>query len=121
MLGNAMIAYAPDTTVAGPIASGTTLRVTDYPSLASVGGIATTTAGGQPIAIVRTAASTYVVLSRVCPHQGATVNASGAGFQCPLHGAQFNASGTWTGGQRTSSLHSYATTYDPTAGTLTVA
>lgn len=107
--------------VAGPIASGTTLRVADYPALASVGGIATTSVGGQPVAIVRTATSSYVVLSRVCPHQGATVNVSGAGFQCPLHGAQFNASGTWTGGQRTSSLHTYATTYDAAAGTLIVA
>lgn len=108
------------TAVTGPVASGTTLRVADYPALASVGGIATTTAGGQPIAIVRTAASTYVVLSRVCPHEQATVNANGAGFLCPLHGARFDANGTWTGGQRTSSLRSYPTTYDAAAGTLTV-
>lgn len=106
--------------VAGPVASGTTLRVADYPALAAVGGIATTTAGGQPIAVVRTAASSYVVLSRVCPHQGATVGVSGSGFRCPQHGATFAADGSWTGGERTSGLRAYATTYDAAAGTITV-
>ena len=107
-------ATAPDLT------GQASIKVTDYPALASVGGIAMVTIQGSPLAIVRTGASTYVALSRVCPHQGSTVNQSGSGFLCPNHGARFAADGTWVGGQPTSSLRSYATSYDATSGTLTI-
>jgi Rieske Fe-S protein len=104
-----------------PSLSGqTTLKVSDYPALATVGGIALVTIQSSPYAVVRTGTSSFVTLSRICPHQGSTVNQSGSGFLCPNHGAQFNASGTWTGGQSTSNLRSYATTYDASAGTLTI-
>jgi cytochrome b6-f complex iron-sulfur subunit len=108
-------ATAP-TTLSGPV----TLRVSDYPALANVGGIALATIDGGLFAITRTGASSFVTLSRVCPHQGSIVNVSGSGFLCPNHGAQFSSSGTWVGGERTSSMRSYPTAYDPTAGTLTV-
>jgi len=107
-------ATAPDLT------GQASIKVTDYPALASVGGIAMVTIQGSPLAIVRTGTSTYVALSRVCPHQGSTVNQSGSGFLCPNHGARFAADGTWVGGQPTSSLRSYATSYDATSGTLTI-
>ena len=97
-----------------------TIKVTDYPALSSVGGIAMVTIQGSPLAIVRTGTSTYVALSRICPHAGSTVNQSGSGFLCPNHGAQFSANGTWVGGQRTSNLRTYATAYDATSGTLTI-
>ena len=96
------------------------IKVTDYPALSSVGGIAMVTIQGSPLAIVRTGTSTYVALSRICPHAGSTVNQSGSGFLCPNHGAQFSANGTWVGGQRTSNLRSYATSYDAASGTLTI-
>jgi Rieske Fe-S protein len=48
------------------------------------------------------------------------VGVSSTGFTCPRHGARFNADGTWIGGQRTSSLHSYATSYDAGTGVVTV-
>lgn len=102
------------------ISGSATVKVSDYPALANVGGIATVNAGGAPLAIVRTGASSFLALSRICPHQGSIVNVSGSGFLCPNHGAQFNSTGQWVGGQRTSSLHSYATTYDATTGTLTI-
>jgi len=103
-----------------PTSVSTTLKLSDYTALATVGGVATTSVNGSPIAIVRTGASTFITLSRVCPHQGSTVNATGAGFRCPNHGATFDMNGTWTGGQRTSSLRSYATSYDAATGTLTI-
>ena len=96
------------------------IKVSDYPALSSVGGIAMVSIQGSPLAIVRTGTSTYVALSRICPHQGSTVNQSGSGFLCPNHGARFAADGTWVGGQPTSSLRSYATSYDATSGTLTI-
>lgn len=107
-------ATAPDLT------GQATIKVTDYPALSSVGGIALVTIQGSPLAIVRTSTSTYVALSRICPHQGSTVNQSGSGFLCPNHGAQFSSNGTWVGGQPTSSLRSYATSYDATSATLTI-
>jgi cytochrome b6-f complex iron-sulfur subunit len=104
-----------------PTLSGsTTIKLSDQPSLASVGGVALVTIQSSPFAIVRTGTSTFVALSRVCPHQGGTVNQSGSGFLCPNHGAQFSATGTWVGGQQTSSLHSYAISYDAAGGTLTI-
>jgi len=107
--------------VTAPTLSGsTTIKVSDYPALANVGGVALVNISGNPFAIVRTDTSTFVALSRVCPHQGSIVNATASGFLCPNHGAQFSKTGAWVGGQRTSSLHSYPATYDATAGTVTV-
>lgn len=103
------------------IASGTTIRVADFATLSSVGGVAITSLGNAPVAIVRTGASAFVVLSRVCPHQGGIVNQNGsAGFTCPVHGARFDQSGSWIGGQPTSSLHMYASTYDASTNVITV-
>lgn len=97
-----------------------TVKVSDFAALATVGGIAVTSISGSPVAIVRTSSTTFITLSRICPHQGSTVNAVSGGFKCPNHGATFNSSGTWTGGERTTNMRSYSTTYDATAGTLTI-
>ncbi|MGH9422306.1 MAG: ubiquinol-cytochrome c reductase iron-sulfur subunit [Thermoanaerobaculia bacterium] len=99
---------------------GATVKVSDYSTLASVGGVAVTTLNGTPIAIVRTGAATFITLSRICPHQGSTINQISTGFRCPNHLAQFDTTGNWVGGQRTSNMRSYVTTYDATAGTLTI-
>ena len=103
-----------------PASLSGTLRVADYAALASVGGVALVTLSGSPVAIVRTGATTFSALSRICPHQGATVSLAGSGFQCPRHGAQFTLAGTWAGGQHTSNLQSYPTSYDATTAVLTI-
>lgn len=100
--------------------TSTTIDLASYPALASVGGVATLTVSGVPVAVVRSGASSFLALSRICPHQGTTVNVVSGGFYCPNHGAQFSSDGTWTGGQRASSLTQYHTSYDATAGTLTI-
>lgn len=99
--------------------SGSSLKVADYPALASVGGVAVVSRSGQPIAIVHETDNSYRALSLICPHEGATVGTSSNGFTCPRHGARFDAYGTWTGGQRTSSMRIVATSYDVATGTLT--
>lgn len=105
--------------VTGPTGSGTaTIRLSDYPALATVGGIAII--AGTAMAAVRVDATTYAVFSLICPHAGTTVRQNGTGFRCPNHGATWNASGTWTGGQRTSGLARLNVTLDETAGVLTV-
>jgi Rieske Fe-S protein len=61
-----------------------------------------------------------LALSRVCPHQGGAINTSSGGFTCTRHGAQFSLTGQWTGGQPTSNMRSYATTFDQGTGALTI-
>jgi Rieske Fe-S protein len=100
--------------------AATSIKVSDFPALANVGGVATTNVGGTPIAIVRTGASTFAAFSRICPHQGTTIDVRSNGFQCPRHGATFNLSGQWIGGQRTSNLVSYPVDYDAPTATLTI-
>lgn len=107
-----------DTT--SPNSVSATVKVSDYATLASVGGVAVTTVNGTPVAIVRTGATTFITLSRICPHQGSTIGQITGGFRCPNHGATFNTTGVWVGGQPTSNMRSYATTYDAAAGTLTI-
>ena len=113
-------ACAGEISTAPATVSPTTLRVADYSALASVGGIALVTISGGPFAVVRTSDTSFVTLSRVCPHQGNIVSPNGSGFLCPGHGARFSANGTWVGGQPTSSLRSYATSYDASTGTITI-
>lgn len=103
--------------------SGGPLVVTlsQYPALAAVGGVARVDGGnGSPVALVRTGTATFTALSLVCTHQGTTVNLNGSGFLCPNHGARFSGTGQWQGGQPTSNLHAIATTYDATAGKVTI-
>lgn len=107
-------------TTAPSIPSGTTIKVSDFPALAANNGVALVTLSGAQLAVVRMSATSFVVLSRVCPHQGGIVNQSGSSFLCPNHGAQFTLAGQWEGGQRTSSLHSYTTSFDATTGILTI-
>lgn len=110
----------PGTPTAPGTIPSTSVTIASYTSLAKVGGVATITVDGSPIAIVREGASSFSAFSLICPHQGNTVQPVSSGFYCPGHGAQFNIQGTWIGGQRTSNLHQYSTTYDATAGTVTV-
>jgi cytochrome b6-f complex iron-sulfur subunit len=117
----ALAACGAGGSVTAPTLSGSaSIKVSDYPALASVGGVAMVNVSGSPLAVVHTDASSYVALSRVCPHQGSIVNFTGNGFLCPNHGAQFTETGTWVGGQRTSNLRSYPTSFDSTTDTLTI-
>ena len=102
------------------VPTNSSININNYPALANVGGVAMVTLGSAPVAIVRSAASSFLALSRVCPHQGGVVQLFNNDFVCPVHGATYNLSGQWIGGQRASSLHQYATSYDPTTGTLTI-
>lgn len=56
--------------------------------------------------------STYVAVSSVCTHQGATLgyDANGKRFNCPLHGSNFNENGSVINGPATTALKQYKTT-----------
>jgi nitrite reductase/ring-hydroxylating ferredoxin subunit len=107
----------------GPTGVGSvnlTVKLSDYPPLATVGGIVRVNGSTTPIAVARADASTYRAFSLVCPHERATVAVNGAGFRCPLHGATFNANGGWIGGERTSGLFEFKVSSNSGAGTITI-
>lgn len=95
-----------DDDITGPIPPGVgevTVRVSDFPTLAAVGGIAKVR-NSPAVAMTRTSTG-YVAFSMSCTHQGTTVviNDDGTIF-CPNHGAEFTSAGVWTGGQSTRNL-----------------
>lgn len=100
--------------------SSTTISLANNPALANIGGVVTMNIDGSPVAVVRESTTTFATFSMICPHQGSTVRPQGSGFFCSGHGAMFSLAGQWTGGQRTSNLRSYPTTYDASAGTITI-
>ncbi len=102
--------------------NGLVVKLTSYPVLANTGGMARVDNGnGRAVALVRTGSTTFLAFSLRCPHEGYTVNVLSSSFYCPAHGARFSGTGTWTGGQRTGNLTSLSLTYDPVAGTVTIA
>ena len=103
-----------------PSTIGATIRVSDYPALANVGGVALASVNGASLAIVRTSTTQFLALSRVCPHEAGRIDPVSSGFLCQKHGARFSATGAWTGGQRTSSMRAYPTSYDASTGVLSI-
>jgi len=115
----ALAACAADS-ILTPFSGSASVNISSYPSLATVGGVALVTLNGSPIALVRDTDTSVIALSRICPHQGGNIGTGNGGFVCPRHGAQFSLTGQWTGGERTTNMRSYATTFDVTTGDITV-
>ena len=116
-----LLAAACDNTITNPtLTQDVVVNLADYPVLAEDGGVARIAGLSTPVAVANLGGDTYVALSLVCPHAGGTVGWSGTQFVCPVHGARFAEDGRWTGGQPTSSLREYPTTYDAAAGTVTI-
>jgi cytochrome b6-f complex iron-sulfur subunit len=68
------------------------------------------TGGGKPIAVTRTSATTVVAVSRICTHQGCTVNLPRTqlgNLNCPCHGSAFTVSGSVVNGPATAPLQSF--------------
>ena len=107
------------TTSPGTVAS-TSLELSNFPALANVGGVATTSVSGTPIAIVRTSASTFSAFSRICPHQGTTINVLANEFQCPRHESDVQSVGTMDWRSAHVELVSYPVAYDATSAMLTI-
>jgi Rieske Fe-S protein len=104
------------------LAQGFTIRITDFPALQQVGGIARVDGNtSNPLAVSRLGPSTFAALSMICPHAGyKPISILSSGFRCPNHRALFAADGNWIGGQRTKDLQSYPVTHNAGAGTLTI-
>ena len=58
-------------TAPGSLSQPVTITLSEHPSLANVDGVAfVSDTNGNPLAVVRTGTSTFVALSRICPHAG---------------------------------------------------
>lgn len=88
----------PGTDATGANGGPVTIKLSDYPQLAS-GGVAQLDSY-----FVENSGGTYFALSRSCPHRGGYIGDLGNEFQCPVHGATFDLNGNWIGGQPTSSM-----------------
>jgi len=107
--------------ITGPaLGSDVLVTLSDYPGLSATGVAVRLSGVSPPVALVREGPDTFAAFSLRCPHQGTTVEVTGAGFVCPNHGARFAADGRWVGGQKTSGLHEYSTVFDPAAGTVLI-
>jgi cytochrome b6-f complex iron-sulfur subunit len=105
------------------LGTGTTIRLSDFPQLANVGVVVGITAER---ALVRTSATEFLGLSRVCTHQGCLTDIRNNEFECPCHGSIFSSNGSVVRGPNIASppigpLEKLTTTYNQAAGTVTVA
>lgn len=125
LLGGSMLFFAPAvfnscSKTADTIgATGNTsidLNSADFTALKTVGGFAYS---GNVI-IFRTSDTSYSAISRICTHQGCTVNYSSSSKRlvCPCHGAQFSSTGSVLQGPASRSLTIYTATVVGT--TLTI-
>jgi len=107
--------------------TGVTVRLSDFPGLATVGTVVDLTPAGAPDrALVRTGADTFAAFSRLCTHQQCLTDIRNNRFECPCHGSIFANDGSVIRGPNIASppitpLVRLTTTYDPAAGTVTVA
>jgi cytochrome b6-f complex iron-sulfur subunit len=107
--------FGPTATTLG---GGVTLSVADFPDLQTVG---VPVDVGHDRAVVRTGASSFVALSRICTHQGCDTGVQGDRFVCPCHGSMFSATGDVLRGPAERPLQRLSVQYDAATGTLTIA
>jgi cytochrome b6-f complex iron-sulfur subunit len=105
------------------LGQGVTIRIADFPGLAQTGTLVAIT---DDRALIRTSATTFQAFSRVCTHQGCITDIQNNRFECPCHGSIFSDDGSVVRGPNISSppitaLEKLTTTFDPVAGTVTVA
>jgi cytochrome b6-f complex iron-sulfur subunit len=117
--GDGQIGPAP-ATLGG---TGVTVNLSEFPGLATVGTLVAVT-GDR--ALVRTSATTFLGLSRVCTHQGCITDIRNNRFECPCHGSVFSNDGSVVHGPDIASppiapLDHLATTFNQAANTVTVA
>jgi Rieske Fe-S protein len=108
---------------AATLGSGVTIKLSDFPELATVGTLVGITVDR---ALVRTGATTFLGLSRVCTHQGCLTDIRENELQCPCHGSIFSNDGSVIRGPNIASppispLDRLTATFDAVAGTVTVA
>jgi len=79
------------------------LTKTEFAALKTVGGYAYT----GNIIVIKSGESQYTALSKLCTHEGCTVNYSGTQVVCPCHNSKFDTSGSVLQGPATAALKKY--------------
>src|SRR3954471_14560631 len=106
---------------AASLGSGLTIKVADFPGLATTGTVVDV---GHVRAVVRTGDTTFLGLSRVCTHEGCEANVEQNQIRCPCHHSVFSATGSVIRGPDTGvsigPLNTVGVVYDAAAGTLTI-
>lgn len=121
--GGGVTAPGPANQEPPPGTAGSTLTVTvaAFPALANVGGIAAVgSLGSKPVAVVRTGASSFTALSRLCTHAGCDVDIRGSAFSCPCHGSEFDSAGQATRGPAQAALQRFNVAVGAGGATLTI-
>lgn len=103
-------------------ASGNVINIAQETALQSVGGAVIKTVSGNPLVIMRTSDTEFLVLTAVCTHEGCQVGLPSNGvIECPCHGSRFSASnGSVLAGPAGARLRSYTAIFDKAANTLTI-
>ena len=103
------------------LGEGATISLSDFPGLATVGTLVDI---GHQRALVRTDATNFLGLSKICTHQGCETDVRNNRFECPCHGSIFSASGSVIRGPNTgetiTALEELTVRFDASANTVTV-
>lgn len=84
------------------------LTKTDFAALKTVGGYAYS----GNIIVIRSGETQYIALSKLCTHDGCTVNYAGSQLVCPCHSSKFDTSGSVLQGPATTALKKYTVTVE---------
>ena len=98
-----------------------TVRVADFPALATVGSVARVDGGqGPEVGVGRISDTEFVAYGLACPHQQYYVESFAGGWRCPAHDSRFSARGEVARGPAVSGLVSLFVSYDRRAGVLSI-
>jgi Rieske Fe-S protein len=115
--GNGVIGVPERSTV--PSGNAVTVKVSNFPGLATVGTIVKISAER---AAVRTGPTTFLGLSMICTHEQCDTEITSANiFHCPCHDSRFANDGSVINGPAASPLAHLQTTYNQATDELTVA
>jgi Rieske Fe-S protein len=98
------------------------ITIAQEPNLQAVGGAVIKTVSSNPVVIIRTGASEFLVLSALCTHAACTVELpSGGVIMCMCHGSRFSASdGRVLNGPAGTPLRKITAMFDAMKNTLTI-
>ena len=101
----------------GPV----TVKIGNYPELATVGVLVQPTEAFVALKRTGTAPDTFACYSLSCTHEGCAVDiVNGQRFDCPCHGSRFDSNGQVLQGPAQQPLRTVSTSYDPATDLLTI-
>lgn len=98
------------------------VNLSENQTLQQVGGFKTFQLGSVPVILFRVNDTTFKTLSRVCTHQGCTIDwqSSNNKFNCACHGSQFDKDGNVLQGPANRSLANFRTEFDSMSNQVTI-